>query len=264
MVIDVHTHVWPDRIAKVAMGGRSHGLEARGDGTISGLSASMRESGVDRSVIFGISEKAETVDRVHEFVGAQDPDLFIPFGSVHVGLSPQENLASLRRYGMRGVKINTLFQNFRLDDPRLLAILSALGAELPVIVHVGEGGDAEANSRCTISMVVDLARKLPDLRLIACHLGGYRQIDLAEAEVIGLPVFLDTSWPPSLGALDPARVRALIERHGPERVIFGSDWPMADPATEVAAVHALGLAEAHERAVLGGNLARLLGIDGDT
>lgn len=261
MIVDVHTHVWPDRIAKLAMGGRAHGLAARGDGTVSGLTADMARGGVDRSVIFGISEKRETLDRVHEFVGGQDRGRFIPFGTVHVEAPPEENLASLRRHDIRGVKINSLFQPFALDDPRLLEILAALGDEFPVIVHVGDGGDAAANARCTVEMVAALARELPALPLIACHLGGYRRLDEAEAELTGTPIFLDTSWPPTLADLDPARVRALIERHGADRVVFGSDWPMADPGEEVAAVRALGLSDADERAVLGGNMARLLGID---
>ena len=42
--------------------------------------------------------------------------------------------------------------------------------------------------------------------------------------------------------------------------MFGSDWPMADPAAEIVAVRALGLDAASEQAILGGNLARLLGL----
>ncbi|MFD2351349.1 amidohydrolase family protein [Nonomuraea ferruginea] len=71
---------------------------------------------------------------------------------------------------------------------------------------------------------------------------------------------LETSWPPSLGSLPPERVRKIIERHGADRVVFGSDWPMTDPATEIAAVRALGLPPEDEAAILGGNLAGLLGL----
>jgi len=72
---------------------------------------------------------------------------------------------------------------------------------------------------------------------------------------------LETSWPPRLGDLDAARLRRIIDRHGADRVVFGSDWPMADPAAEIAAVRSLGLDAAAEQAILGGNLARLLGLD---
>ena len=52
-----------------------------------------------------------------------------------------------------------------------------------------------------------------------------------------------------------------VIQRGADRIVFGSDWPMADPAAEIAAVRALGLDAADEQAILGGNLARLLGLD---
>ncbi len=258
MIIDAHTHAWPDAIARRAMGGRQHGLSAFGDGTIGGLRADMDRNGIDRSVVFGIAERPELVDKANAFVGGQDRDRLIPFGTVHVGLSVQENLDSLRRHDIRGVKIHPLFQGFALDDPRLWDILEAMGSQWPIIAHVGEGGDAEANARCTTPMIAEVARRFPELPVIACHFGGYRQLDEAEELLPGLPLYLETSWPPSVGAIDPKRLRALIERHGADRVIFGSDWPMSDPGAEVAAIRALGLDSADEAAILGGNLVRLL------
>src|SRR3712207_7547473 len=43
-------------------------------------------------------------------------------------------------------------------------------------------------------------------------------------------------------------------------VVFGSDWPMADPAAEIAAIRDLGLTKEEEDGILGGNLGRLLGL----
>ena len=42
-------------------------------------------------------------------------------------------------------------------------------------------------------------------------------------------------WPSST----PSGSSRLIRRHGADRVVFGSDWPMADPAAEIAAIRAL-------------------------
>jgi predicted TIM-barrel fold metal-dependent hydrolase len=44
-------------------------------------------------------------------------------------------------------------------------------------------------------------------------------------------------------------------------VVFGSDWPMADPAAEIAAIRNLGLTDDEVDGILGGNVARLLGLD---
>jgi len=110
-------------------------------------------------------------------------------------------------------------------------------------------------------MLRALVQRFPRLDVVACHFGGYRLLDEVERTIVGLPVYLDTSWPPGLWSLDAGRVRAIIERHGAERVLFGSDWPMADPARCVAAIEALGLGAEATAAVLGDNAARLLKLE---
>ena len=129
-----------------------------------------------------------------------------------------------------------------------------------MITHVGAGGDEEANRRAAPVLLRQIIDALPDLKLIACHFGGYHRLDEAEEHVVGSNVVLETSWPPTMALLEPERVRELIRRHGADRVVFGSDWPMADPGAEIAAIRALGLTSDEEAAILGGNLARILGL----
>ena len=179
-------------------------------------------------------------------------------GTVHVGLSVEENLASLRRHGVGAVKIHPLFQGFGLDDPRLWEIFEAMGDEFAVITHVGEGGSTEANRLSSPRMIRDIATQFPGLRLMACHFGGYKLLDDAEEMLAGVDVVLETSWPPSLKTLQPDRVRRLIRNHGAERVVFGSDWPMTSPAEEIEAIDSLGLNDTEVKMVLGGTIARML------
>jgi uncharacterized protein len=259
-IIDGHFHIWPDAIAKRALANPSPEQQRFGDGTEAGAIAAMDRAGIDRAVCLGVANTARHTDSANGFVASLDPARFIGFGTIHPDLSVEENVSGLRARQLRGVKIHPLFQNFSLDDPRLLNILDALQGEFAAIVHVGEGGAKFGGEQCTPLMLRDIARRFPRLSLIACHFGGYHLLDEAEESVVGLPgqVYLDTSWPPSLATIDPNRVRAIIERHGPDRIIYGSDWPMADPAAEVGAVEALGLADEHTKAILGENLARVI------
>jgi predicted TIM-barrel fold metal-dependent hydrolase len=55
---------------------------------------------------------------------------------------------------------------------------------------------------------------------------------------------------------------SVVEWMGADRVIFGSDWPMADPAAEIAAVRELGLEPAETEAILGRTLAGIIGLAG--
>lgn len=262
MIIDAHAHVWPDRIAGIALSAnRLPDLHARGDGTVAGLTADMAASGVSVSCCLGIANEARHVDSVNRFVAGLTSETRFGFGTVHVDLSAEENLASLRRHGVRAVKIHPLFQGFALDDPRLWEIFEAFGDEFAVITHVGEGGSPEANRLSSPAMIRDIARQFPRLKLMACHFGGYKILDDAEEMLAGADVVLETSWPPSLATLRPERVRELIRKHGAERIVFGSDWPMTSPAEEIRAIDALGLGDDETKSVLGGTLARLLGID---
>lgn len=261
MIIDAHTHVYPDRVAKKAIAASPADLKRFGDGTVAGLTAAMAAAGVDRSVCLGVANTPDRVENANRFAGSLDPSRFIGFGSVHPGLSPEENVASLRAHVLRGAKVHPMFQDLRLDDPRLLATLDAMSGEFAVIIHVGAAGK-DPGERCTPAMLAEIVRQFPRLDVIACHFGGYRRFEEAAEIVIGLPVYLDTSWPPSLATLDPQRVRGVIEKHGPDRIVFASDWPMADPGAEIEAVRALGFSDDDTAAMLGGNLARVLGLTG--
>jgi predicted TIM-barrel fold metal-dependent hydrolase len=109
-------------------------------------------------------------------------------------------------------------------------------------------------------MIRDIVRQFPHLKLVACHFGGYHRLDEAVTDLLGENVYLETSWPPTMAELAPDRVRAIINRHGVDRIVFGSDWPMADPAAEIAAIRALGYSDEVTSGILGGNFARLMGI----
>lgn len=261
MIVDCHMHVWPDHIADAMQSQRPSGMPLRFDGKLSGLLRAMDEAGIDKGLALGVGIKASVVARTNEFIGTVPRDRLVPMGTVHPELSVDENMTSLKDNGIVGVKLHPLFQALSLSDPRVRDICAALAeAGMPVISHVGAGGDAAANDRGAPSALRALADDLPDLNLIACHYGGYHRLDEAEEHVVGSRVTLETSWPPTLAELEPERLVALIRRHGADRVVYGSDWPMADPAAEIAAIRNLGLTDDEVDGILGGNVARLLGL----
>jgi predicted TIM-barrel fold metal-dependent hydrolase len=262
MIVDAHCHVWPDHLAPRVLAGRPAGLDPVHDGTIDGLRRTMDAAGVDHAMCLGVANVARTVERTNEFIGSLDRSRFTPFGTVHPDLPAAANLKSLRDNGIRGVKLHPMFQDLALADPRVAGLLRALADdEITVITHVGPGREGAQDERAAPRDLRALLDQIPHLRLIACHFGGYHRLAEAEEFLVGSRAMLETSWPPRLGDLDAERVRGIIARHGADRIVFGSDWPMADPAAEIAAVRALGLDAGDEQAILGGNLARLLGLD---
>lgn len=262
MIIDAHTHVWPDALANKALTtNKLPGLSAVSDGKAGTLADEMTRNGVEHSIALGVAGTARHVDRTNEFVASLDRTKFTPFGSVHVDLSVEENINSLRRHGIRGVKVHPLFQNVSLMNERLWELFEAFDEDIAVITHVGAGGSGQVNSLSTPRMLREIVRTFPRLRLVACHFGGYHMLQEAEEELRGLPIVLETSWPPALARIDPSTVRRLISRHGAERVVFGSDWPMTSPDEEIDAIRKLNLGHEAEKAVLGENLERVLQLD---
>lgn len=261
MIVDAHVHVWPDKIAARALGTPADGIVRYGDGTVQGATEAMRAAGIDRSVCLAVADAPQRLEAANAFVGGLDPDRFVGFGTVHPGRTPRENVEDLHRNGLRGVKVHPLFQGYALDDPALWDVFAELEGEFVCLFHVGPETEGAANDLAKPRMIAEIAKAFPRLTIIAAHLGGYHVHEEALEHVIGLPgVYLDTSWPPSIATVGADVARAAIERHGPDRVVFATDWPMADPSAEIAAIEALGLTPADTEAVLGGTMAALLGI----
>jgi hypothetical protein len=58
----------------------------------------------------------------------------------------------------------------------------------------------------------------------------------------------------------PGYIRMAVDKAGPDRVIYGSDYPTGHPSSMLANIEAANLKPADKALVLGGNLARILGI----
>lgn len=261
MIIDVHCHVWPDHIAPLVLSGRPAGLDPVGDGTVDGLRRVMDAAGIDYGCTLAIANEPRHVARTNEFAGGVDRSRFIPFGTVHTGLSIDENLRHLEDNGIGAVKFHPNFQGMSLGSPQTLELFAALAdKDIVVLAHVGVGSDAAASERGATAHLKAIFAQAPSLRFIACHFGGYHDLAAVKELAVGSPAFLETSWPPSASSLGADAVRDLIRAHGADRFIFGSDWPMADPRAELAFLRSVGLTSEEEAAILGGNLAGLLGM----
>ena len=117
MIIDFHTHAFPEQIAHKAMETLSHasgGLKPQTDGTISSLKEEMKRDGVDISVVHSIATNPKQQKNVNDFAISvnKEPNLYA-FGSVHPH-SPDalEELERIKEAGIKGVKLHPDFQKF--------------------------------------------------------------------------------------------------------------------------------------------------------
>lgn len=108
-------------------------------------------------------------------------------------------------------------------------------------------------------MLADLMRSFPRLRVIGAHFGGYQMWDYS-LEALGdfENLWIDTSS--TTPYVTPSLLQRLLARHSPDRLLFGTDWPLYDPAHELERLRTMsGLSEDAIERILS-NAGRLLGI----
>lgn len=247
MRTDCHAHVFPPRTAPhaVAFLGARYGVACAGNGTLEDLLERERRAGMERCVILCAAATPGQVVAVNDFALSLQrayPQV-AAFGTIHPAFPAWEKeLERLKAAGIRGLKIHPAFQRFSLDDPRLPPLMEAAQDDFCLLFHVGDGLPPERNPSCP-SKLAALLDRFPRLRCVAAHLGGYLQWEHALRVLAGRDLWLDTSS--CVPLLEPALLRTLLRKHPSERILFGSDYPLYDPADALERLQrAAGLADA--------------------
>jgi len=235
MRYDVHTHAFHPKVAdKILAQLHDHyGITPVGLGTAPDLLDRLARAGIDRCAVHNAATAPAQVTPANDFVlglARKHPQV-IPFGTLHPADPEWEDaLEGLWKRGVRGIKLHPDFQSFRLDNPALDPIFEAARGRFCFMIHVGDRLPPDRNPSCPFKVARILDRH-PGITVIAAHLGGYLHWRYALECLVGRDVFLDTSS--SLPFLDDATLREIFTRHAAERILFGSDYPIFDPGTEV-------------------------------
>ena len=237
--IDFHTHNFPDSLAPRAlesMMGRLKGCRVPvGDGTLSRQLADMDNAGIDRSVVCPIAtrpsqfqvilDRAKAV-RDGEF-GEEAAKRLIQLCSVHpADRNFEAHLKEISDAGFKGIKIHPYYQDFRLDDPRVIPFFSAVrDAGLFAISHCGlDLGFAESPMVCGPSQTAALMRAVPGLVFIAGHLGGcggsppHSTDELLEFSTC----YIDTAVVSVCD--DDLETQRVMAEWPADRIVFGTDY----------------------------------------
>ncbi len=105
MIIDFHTHIYPERVATKILSAAKRKLkvEVPGTGGPEDLRRRMSGSGIERSVVLPLAKGREDVSTLNRWVQTVSGDGLIAFGAIHPlmdGLEEElDRLACLRREG---------------------------------------------------------------------------------------------------------------------------------------------------------------------
>lgn len=262
-VFDAHCHAFPDKLAEVAIPKlASEGVWKKvrpfSDGTLSGLLESMDRAGIRRALLCSVATRPEQLANIIQWSEAIGSDRIIPFASVHPDCDDLERaVEQVAEAGLRGLKFHSQYMACALDDPRTIRIARAAAkADLAMTFHSGYDLAFAPDDLAGPERLRRLRDAVPDLRMIACHMGGWQQWDGVLEHVAGLPIYFETSF--SLGQCPPDVLAHLFEVHPKEYLLFGTDSPWADPAEELARFLALDLSDEAKRAALWENPHRYL------
>ena len=265
MIIDFHAHVFPDKVAPHVIRDlkTKGGLDVYSDGTVEGLTSYMTGTELDYVVAMGVAVRPDLVTKTNDWLISINDQKIIPFGSVHPDYpQPDQEINRLRQNGIRGLKFHSPFQQFHPDEKRMMPIYEAMADDMVAFFHVGAGlSKGSKEVLATPSRIVNVIENFPNLKVVAAHFGGYKLFEEAERYLVGRNLYLDTSWPPSLKNIGKDAIVRIINKHGAENILFGSDCPTADPVTEIQFINSLNLNEGEKELILGGNAYNLLGLE---
>lgn len=235
MKIDVHTHAFHPKVANkvTAHLHSSYGVQCVGKGVVDDLLPRIRNAGLSKAVVHTAAlDPSQVVPANNWAIHLQNtyPEL-IAFGSMHVGFDKIEaELERLENCGIMGLKFHHDFQGFRMDDPLFHRLMEIMADRFILMLHVGGIRPPHENPSCP-EKVAKLQTLFPESTIIAAHMGSFRYWEMACECLAGSDVLVDTSS--TLPYLSKEQFFTFYNRHAPERVLFGSDYPISDPQEDI-------------------------------
>ena len=234
MVVDFHTHVFPDKIAKKTIEylAEKGGNKPHSDGTVLGLYNALEKGAIDIAVALPVLTRPEQFESVLNFVTTVNEEFsnkdkkIISFGGIHPACDDiKGKLKRVKDAGLKGVKIHPDYQNTFIDDDGYIEILKcAQDLDLIVVTHAGiDCGYRECTIKCPPSLTKKVIDKVNHEKFVLAHLGGSEMVGDVLKYLAGEKVYFDTAY--VLKLLKKEDFLSVLDKHGDDRILFASDFP---------------------------------------
>lgn len=272
MIIDFHTHIFPDKIASATVDKLKSYLCDAGeecaaytDGTLASLRESMKKAGVDKSVILPVVTNPKQFDSINHFSAEVNKESdIIAFGGIHPDNEcPEEKLDYIKSLGLKGIKLHPDYQGTYINDEKYVRIIRyAEEIGLITLIHAGYDVLSPDNIHCTPDRAIDMLEKTGagnNNKIILAHLGGHRGAEESFEKLCGRNVWLDTSY--VLNKIPSEFVIHMFEKHGFDKILFASDSPWGDQKSFVETLENLDISEENKHKIFCRNAEHLFALN---
>lgn len=277
LIIDIHTHLFPDALAEKALKRLVQNLQDYDpyynpsapytDATMSGLAASAEAAGIDVCVVMPIATSPRPSSTLNDFATkVNSMPKFRSFGSVHPkSHDALHELERIRELGIRGIKLHPEYQKCYVDGAETVAVVRhAAQLGMWVLFHAGADAGMPPPVHGAPEHFARLRDAAPDAKIILAHMGAYRLWHQAVSLYRGLGFYADTSYSIDVHPEEQEIFAELIRILGADHVMFGTDSPWACQTTALKATKAFlskyGFTANECSDILGGNAVRILDI----
>lgn len=252
-IFDAHGHAFKNvpgfqTIVNAYTGLIGQNFEIYGSGSVDEAKQNMAKSGIGRRVIKNVARSASGVVKANDFAietqtGYGERGL-IATGAIHVEFSRnEEEIDKLAAAGVRGITLNSSWQGFAVNDPRLKTAYQEIARrEMFVILHTGR--DPLGTGPVTWpEQVLGLKEMVPELTVTAAHCGAILQVPFGQQQqwateyktipglLLDLAFILEHAY---LNNISADRLLELFNMIGFDKIVYGSDFPWADPGRQLA------------------------------
>ncbi len=237
MLIDFHVHMFPESIAEKTFAmllknmRDTYNIDQKLSygGTLPELLCDMEKTGVYISVIQPIATKPQQHKSINDFAYSIRSERVTSFGSLHpYGDNIDYEIDSLCEKDFKGIKLHPDYQGVDADDEKFITLVrKATDRGMYVTIHSGHDTGIRPPFKGTVDKITRLLGKVDDSRVILAHMGAFNQWDEVEKYLIKSRAYFDISVVSRF--MDITQYRRIIENHGSDRILFGSDSPWESP-----------------------------------
>lgn len=234
MVIDAHTHIFPDDVAgkaiKTIVENAGSTLEVFTDGTYENLLASMNDSGIDYSIVLPVATSLGHGGRILQWIRTLNPHSprLLFFGAVHPDDHDYKNIIKeIKNEGLQGIKFHPGYQNFPADSKEAYKVYEeALNNGLVLHFHSGFDPSLPECDYTSVERFANLVRDFHGSKIILAHAGGMEEWGKVMELLGGRGCYFDIAF--VLDMMRKSETAKELYRQNEDYFVFGTDSPWAD------------------------------------